>query len=80
LIAIIILSALVGIVIVGGKEVVVLGGLGVLMMIIVVISFIYTLVYINKLSTIVKTGESERYYVMFLILISMSVIGVNFDV
>lgn len=80
MIAIIILSALVGIVIVGGKEVVVLGGLGVLMMIIVVISFIYTLVYINKLSTIVKTGESERYYVMFLILISMSVIGVNFDV
>merc|ERR1712176_1101521 len=54
LIAIFILSALVGIVIIGSKEVVVLGMISLVVLIIVVVSILYTLMYGSKLSIISK--------------------------
>merc|ERR1712174_149725 len=59
LLAIFILSALVRIVIVGSKEVVVLGIMSLIVLVIVVVSILYTLVYRSKLSIIGKVGESE---------------------
>merc|ERR1712048_131537 len=50
LLAIFILSALVGMVMVGSKEVVVLGMISLTILIIVVVSILYTLVYRSKLS------------------------------
>jgi NADH-ubiquinone oxidoreductase chain 5 len=47
-IGIFILSAILGMVIVGAKELVVLGGLSVSMLFLVVVSYMYTLQYINK--------------------------------
>merc|ERR1711972_438547 len=80
LLAIVILSALVRIVIVGGKELVVLGALRIIMIMMVVISFMYTLMYANKLSISSKIGESEGYYVVVLIFMSINLIDINFDV
>merc|ERR1712027_89113 len=65
-----ILSAMVGIVMIGSKEVVVL----------VIVSIMYTLVYLNKSGIVRKIGESEGNYVLLLILISMMVVDVNFGV
>merc|ERR1712157_198480 len=59
LLAIFILSALIGIVIVGSKEVVVLGMMSLIVLVIVVVSMLYTLVYRSKLSVIRKIRESE---------------------
>merc|ERR1712048_75387 len=80
LVAMFMLSALVGIVIMGSKEVVVLGLMGVIMVVIVCISMLYTLIYANKLSIGVKVGESEGFYVLGLILLSIILIDVNFGV
>merc|ERR1712079_380920 len=78
--AMIILSAIIRIVIVGSKEVVVLGVIGLLMMFLVILSIIYTMVYLNKSSIISKIGEFEGNYVLLLILRSIMVVDVNFGV
>merc|ERR1712187_16594 len=79
-IAMFILSAVIGIVIVGSKEVVVLGLMGIIVIVMVCVSILYTLVYANKLSVGVKVGEREGFYVLGLIILSIIVIDVNFDV
>merc|ERR1712157_238686 len=79
LLAIFMLSALVGIVIVGSKEVVVLGIISLIILIIVVVSILYTLMYGSKLSINGKVRESEGYYVLLLIVLSMMVVDVNFS-
>merc|ERR1719378_1867601 len=79
LLAIFILSALIGIVMIGSKEVVVLGIMSLIVMIIVVVSILYTLIYGSKLSISGKVGESEGYYVLLLIMLSIIVVDVNFS-
>merc|ERR1712003_443964 len=79
LLAMFILSALVGIVIVRSKEVVVLGMMSLIVLVMVVVSILYTLIYRSKLSVIGKVGESEGYYVLLLIILSMIVVDVNFN-
>merc|ERR1712176_1725779 len=79
LLAILILSALVRIVIVGSKEVVVLGMMSLIVLVIVVVSILYTLMYGSKLSIIGKVRESEGYYVLLLMMLSMIVVDVNFS-
>merc|ERR1712003_298133 len=79
LLAIFILSALIGIVIVGSKEVVVLRMMSLIIVVIVVVSILYTLIYGSKLSIIGKVRESEGYYVLLLIMLSMMVVDVNFS-
>merc|ERR1712176_843699 len=79
LLAIFILSALVRMVIVGSKEVVVLRIMSLVVLVIVVVSIIYTLVYRSKLSIVGKVGESEGYYVLLLIILSIIVVDVNFN-
>merc|ERR1712003_359577 len=79
LLAIFILSALIGIVIVGSKEVVVLGMMSLVVLVMVVVSILYTLIYRSKLSIIRKVGESEGYYVLLLMMLSMIVVDVNFN-
>merc|ERR1712174_110796 len=79
LLAMFILSALVRIVIVGSKEVVVLGIISLIVLVMVVVSILYTLMYGSKLSIISKIGESEGYYVLLLIMLSMIAVDVNFS-
>merc|ERR1712157_263265 len=79
LLAIFILSALIRIVMMGSKEVVVLRMISLVVLIIVVVSILYTLMYGSKLSIISKVGESEGYYVLLLIILSMIVVDVNFS-
>jgi len=80
LVAILILSALVRIVIIRSKEVVVLGMMGVVVLILVVVSMMYTLMYASKLSVVGKVGESEGFYVLVVIFLSMLLVEVNFRV
>lgn len=80
LVAMFMLSALIRIVMMGSKEVVVLGLIGVIVVVMVCVSILYTLVYANKLSTGVKFRESEGFYVLGLIVSSIIVIDVNFGV
>merc|ERR1711976_242152 len=80
LIAMFMLSALIRIVMVGSKEVVVLGLIGIIVVIMVCVSMLYTLVYANKLSVGVKVREGEGLYVLRLIVLSIMVIDVNFGV
>jgi len=80
LIAMFILSALVGIVIMGSKELVVLDMINMVVLFLVVVSMMYTLVYASKLSVVGKFGESEGFYVIFVILLSMILVEVNFRV
>merc|ERR1712223_437445 len=80
LIAIFILSALVRMVIVGSKELIVLGIMSVMVLFIVIVSMVYTLMYASKLSVVGKFGESEGFYVIFIIFISMILVEVNFRV
>lgn len=75
-----VLSALVGLVMVGSKEVVVLGVVTLIMLCMVVVSMIYTVSYLNKMSVTGKVGEAEGSYVLLVILISMMVVDVNFGV
>merc|ERR1712003_227131 len=79
LLAIFILSALARIVIVGSKEVVVLRIMSLIVLVMIVVSILYTLVYRSKLSIIGKVRESEGYYVLLLIILSMIVVDVNFS-
>merc|ERR1712026_429525 len=53
------LSAMVGMVMIGSKEVVVLGVMRLLIILLVIVSMIYTLVYLNKSGIVDKIGESE---------------------
>lgn len=78
--AMIILSAFVRIVIIGSKEIVVLGLMSVVILMLVILSVIYSLMYINKSSFIRKVRESEGVYVLLLILRSMMVVDVNLSV
>jgi len=80
LVAILILSALVRIVIVRSKEVVVLGMMGVVVLILVVVSIMYTLMYASKLSVVGKVGESEGFYVLVVMFLSILLVEVNFRV
>merc|ERR1712157_626273 len=79
LLAIFMLSALVGIVIIRSKEVVVLGIVNLTVLVIVVISILYTLIYGSKLSIISKVRENEGYYVLLLMMLSMIIVDVNFS-
>merc|ERR1712048_1066949 len=79
LLAIFILSALVRIVIIRSKEVVVFRMMSLIVLVIVVVSILYTLIYGSKLSVSGKIGESEGYYVLLLIILSMIVVDVNFS-
>merc|ERR1712003_66219 len=79
LLAIFILSALIRIVIIGSKEVVVLRMMSLIVLVMVVVSMLYTLIYRSKLSIIRKIRESEGYYVLLLIILSMIVVDVNFN-
>merc|ERR1711902_77751 len=78
--AIMMLSAMIGIVIIGSKEVVVLRLLSILVMYIVVLSMIYTVVYLNKSAIMRKVGQAEGSYVLVVMLMSMMVVDVNFRV
>merc|ERR1712156_70821 len=80
LIAMFILSALVRMVIVGSKELIVLGIMSVMVLFIIIVSMVYTLMYASKLSVVGKFGESEGFYVIFIIFISMILVEVNFRV
>merc|ERR1711976_705418 len=80
LLAIFMLSALVGMVIIGSKEVVVLRMINVVVLIIVVVSILYTMVYGSKLSVSNKVGENEGYYVLLVVMLSIVVLDVNFGV
>merc|ERR1712048_1122065 len=80
LIAMFMLSALVGMVIIGSKEIVVLGIICLVVLIMVIVSMLYTLMYRSKLSIVSKVRESERYYVLLLMITSMMVLDVNFRV
>merc|ERR1712176_1537207 len=76
LLAIFILSALIRIVMIRSKEVVVLGMMSLIVLIVVVVSILYTLMYRSKMSISSKIGESEGYYVLLLIMLSMIVVDV----
>merc|ERR1719461_1323095 len=78
--AMFILSALVGIVMVGSKEIVVLGVMTLIILLLVVLSIVYTVAYLNKSSIMVKIGEIEGGYVLMLMLISIILVDVNFGV
>merc|ERR1712187_923362 len=80
LMAMFILSALVGIVMMGSKEVVVLSIISLVILVMVVVSILYTLMYRSKLSVVNKVRESERLYFLLWIIISMRVLDVNFRV
>lgn len=80
LIAMFILSALIRMVMMGSKEVVVLRLIGVVIVVMVCVSMLYTLVYANKLSIGLKIRESEGFYVLGLMILSIIVIDVNFGV
>merc|ERR1712174_135422 len=79
LLAIFMLSALIRIVIIRSKEVVVLRMMSLIVLVIVVVSILYTLMYGSKLSISSKVGESEGYYVLLLIILSIIVVNVNFS-
>merc|ERR1711976_297314 len=80
LIAMFILSALIRIVMMGSKEIVVLRLMRIIVVIVVCVSMLYTLVYANKLSVGVKVRESEGFYVLRLMVLSIIVVDVNFGV
>lgn len=74
------LSAIIGIVIMGSKEIVVLRIISLMIIYLVVLSMIYTVVYLNKRSIISKVGEAEGSYVLLVMLMSIMVVDVNFGV
>lgn len=57
-----------------------LGLVSVVIILLVCVSIIYTMVYANKLSVIVKVRESEGMYVLMIILFSIMLIDVNFEI
>jgi len=80
LVGIFMLSAMIGIVMVIAKEVVVLGIIRVMMIVLVFLSYNYTMSYINKLELNFYVREMERLYVIVIVVCSMNVIMVNFNV
>jgi NADH-ubiquinone oxidoreductase chain 5 len=72
------LSAIVGIVMIRSKEYVVLGIMSLVIILLIVVSMIYTVRYMGKLSVVVIYRESERMYVLILIIVSIIVLQVNF--
>lgn len=74
------LSALVRMVIVGSKEVVVLGLVSLIIVCMVIVSMLYTVAYLNKCSIIGKVGQAERCYLLVMMLMSMMVVDVNLEV
>merc|ERR1712157_672585 len=77
--AMFILSALIGMVLMRSKEIVILGITSFVVLLIVIVSILYTMTYRSKLSVVSKIGESEGYFVLLLILLSMIVLDINFD-
>jgi len=77
--AMFILSALIGMVLMRSKEIIVLGITSFLVLLIVIVSILYTMTYRSKLSVMSKIGESEGYFVLLLIILSMIVLDINFD-
>merc|ERR1719373_1546743 len=75
--AMLILSAMVGMVMAGSKEVVVLGLSSILMVYIVVLSIIYTVVYLNKSAITSKVGQAEGSYVLVVLSIIYTVVYLN---
>lgn len=73
------LSAIIRMVIVIAKELVVLSVLRVFMLVLVFTSYIYTIVYINKSDMGNYVREMERYYVMFIMLMSIVVVSVRYS-
>lgn len=78
--SIFVLSAIVRFVLAGSKEIVVLGIMTLVMMVIVVVSFVYTVSYLNKMSVMGKVGEAEGSYVLLVMLMSMMVVDINCSV
>lgn len=76
---IVFLSALIGIVMVAAKELVVLRVMRFMMLLLVVMSYIYTMSYVNKCELEGFVGEVERFYVLVLMLCSLNVLAVNFS-
>merc|ERR1712048_5983 len=77
LLAIFILSALVRVVMVRSKEIVVLRMISVVVLVMVVVSMLYTIIYRSKLSIFSKIRESEGYYVLLVMMLSMMILDVN---
>merc|ERR1712176_1515654 len=77
--AIFILSALIGMVLMRSKEIVILGMTSFVVLLIVIVSILYTMTYRSKLSVMSKIGESGGYFVLLLILLSMVVLNINLD-
>jgi len=80
IVGIMILSALVRIVIVRSKEIVVLGRVIMIIILLVVSSILYSVGYINKLIIRNNVREVERWYVIVLMLGSISVVIVGYNV
>lgn len=76
---IVFLSAIMRIVIIAAKELVVLGIVRVIILFLVLISYMYTISYVNKCELGNLTREVERFYVLILMLCSLSVLAVNFS-
>jgi len=80
LVGMILLSSIIGMVMIGSKELVVLNVLGLLIIMLVFTSYIYTLVYINKKEIMGYVGEIEGWYVVCLMLCSIRTVMVNFSI
>merc|ERR1712141_180774 len=79
IIGIVFLSAIMGIVIIAATELVVLGIVRVMILFLVLISYMYTISYVNKCELGNLTREVERFYVLILMLCSLNVLAVNFS-
>jgi len=73
------LSAIMRMVIIAAKELVVLRVIRVIMLFLVLISYVYTVSYVNKCDLGKFTREVERFYVLVLMLCSLGVLAVNFS-
>merc|ERR1712038_1619316 len=80
MVRIMMLSALVRIVIVRSKEIVVLGRVIMIIILLVMSSILYSVGYINKLIIRNNVREVERWYVVVLMLGSISVVIVGYNV
>jgi len=80
LLRIIILSAIIRMVIVRAKELVVLNRRSLIIMVVVILSFMYTMLYMNKLNRVNYVRELEGFYVVILIVSSIIVVMVRFNI
>lgn len=79
IIGIVFLSAIIRIVIIAAKELVVLGVIRVIMLLLVLMSYMYTISYVNKCDFRNSTREVEGFYVLVIMLCSLNVLAVNFS-